>query len=141
MLVIIPATRCLQENVRSVTLKWGNRNSRREGDAGDGVEVGELGEDEVAGGEDHDSAGELDVLAFVVADHVVELLQRLASGDHEDDVPAHLDDELLRHNDPQPQLLTKRVLPKLVVPVEPLPRHHLVHLHHLPHRVQGDDPR
>jgi hypothetical protein len=50
----------------------------------------------VAGGEDHDEVGELEVvlalaLANVTADHdVVELLQRRAAGDHVDDVDAHL---------------------------------------------------
>lgn len=112
-----------------------------EGHAGDGVEVWELREDEVDGGEDHDEVGELDVLAAVaLAEHVVELLQRLAAGDHVHDVDADLDDELLRHHDPEAQLLAERVLPELVVPVEPLPGHHLVHLHHLPQRVERDDP-
>ena len=32
------------------------------------------------------------------------------------------------------------VLPQLVVPVEPFTLHNLVHLHHLPQRVQRDDP-
>jgi hypothetical protein len=116
--------------------------------AGDGVEVGELGEDEVDGGEDHDEVGGLDVVlplarrpAVAAHQHVVELLQRPAAGHHVHDVHAHLDDQLLRHHDPQAQLLAERVLPQLVVPVEPLPGHHLVHLHHLPQRVQRDHPR
>ena len=50
-------------------------DSSREGDARDGVDVGEQGEDEVARGKDHDEVCELDVLALVVADHVMELLQ------------------------------------------------------------------
>jgi hypothetical protein len=104
------------------------------------VEVGELGEHELDGGEDHDEIRELDVLAPLVADHLVELLQGLAAGDHVDDVQADLHHQLLRHDDPEAQLLAERVLPQLVVPVEPLARHHLVHLHHLPQRVHRDDP-
>ena len=112
-----------------------------ERDAGDGVEVGELGEHEVDGGEDHDEVAELDVLAPVMADHVVELVQGLAAGDHVHDVEPHLHHQLLRHHDPEAQLLAERVLPQLVVPVEPLPGDALVHLHHLPERVHRDDPR
>ena len=92
------------------------------------------------GGEDHDEVGELDVLALVVADHVVELLERVAAGDHVNDVEADLDHELLRHHDPETELVAKGVLPQLVVPVESLPGYHLVHLHHLPQRVHRDDP-
>jgi hypothetical protein len=76
-----------------------------------------------------------------VAHHVVELLQGLAAGDHVHDVEAHLHHQLLRHHDPEAQLLAERVPPQLVVPVEPLPRHALVHLHHLPQCVHHDDPR
>ena len=103
-----------------------------EGDSGDGVEVGELGEHKVDGGEDHDEVGELEVLAVAVADDVVELLEGLAAGDHVNDVEAHLHRELLRHHDPEAQPLAEHVLAELVVAVEPLPWHHLVHLHHLP---------
>ena len=110
-----------------------------QGDAGDGVEVGELGEDEVDGGEDHDEVGELDGFA-VRADDVMELLERLAAGDHVHDVDADLHHQLLRHHDPQPELVPEGVLPELVVPIEALTGHHLMHLHHLPQRVQGDDP-
>jgi hypothetical protein len=95
----------------------------------------------LGGGEYHDEVGELDVLAVAVADDVVELLQGLPAGDHVDDDKADLHEQLLRHDDPQAQPLAERVLPQLVVPVEPLPGNHLVHLHHLPQRVQRDDPR
>jgi hypothetical protein len=70
----------------------------------------------------------------------IELLQGLAAGDHVDDADADLDDELLRHDDPEAQLVAEGVLPELVVPVEALPRNALVHHHHLPQRVQGDHP-
>jgi hypothetical protein len=95
----------------------------------------------VDGGEDHDEVGGLDVLALALADHVVELLERLPAGDHVHDVDADLDDELLRDDDPEADLLPKGVLPELVVPVEPLAGHALVHLHHLPQRVERDHPR
>jgi hypothetical protein len=108
------------------------------GDSGDGVEVGELRERELDGGEDHDPEGEADVLAPAVAEEVVHLLERLPAGDHVDDVGADLDDELLRDDDPEPEALPEGVLPELVVPVEALPGHHLVHLHHLPQRVDRD---
>ena len=42
--------------------------------AGDGVEVGEMGENEVDGGEDHDEEGKFDGLAGA-ADGVVEFLK------------------------------------------------------------------
>ena len=92
------------------------------------------------GAEDHDEVSELDGLA-VGTDDVVELLEGLAAGDHVDDVDAHLHDQLLRDDDPEAELVAEGVLPQLVVPIEPLPRHHLVHLHHLPQSIQGDDPR
>lgn len=110
-----------------------------EGDAGDGVEVREVGEDEVDGGEDDDEVRGFD-LGAVGADSFMDLLEGLAAGDHVDDVDANLDSELLRNHDPKAKLLAERVLAQLVVPVEPLPRHHLVHLHHLPQRVQRYDP-
>ena len=82
--------------------------------------------------EDHDEIGELDVVAPAMADQVVELLQGLAAGHHVDDVQADLHHQLLRHDDPEAQLLAEDVLAELVVAVEALPGHHLVHLHHLP---------
>jgi len=96
-------------------------------------------------GKDHDEVGGLDVVLAVaprvITDQdVVELLQRLAAGDHVDDVDADLDNKLLRHDDPQAQLLAKGMLTKLVVPVEPLAWYHLVHLNHLPQRIERDDP-
>jgi hypothetical protein len=93
----------------------------------------------VHGGEDHDPEREKDALASAPrAEQVVDLLQRLPAGDHVDDVGADLDDELLRDDDPEAQPLAERVLPELVVPVEPPAGHHLVHLHHLPQRVERD---
>lgn len=102
-----------------------------EGDSGDGVEVGELGEHEVYRSKDHDEVCFFDGFA-AWADGVVELLERCSSGDHVDDAHPHLDDQLLGHHDPQAKLLTKCVLPELVVSVESLAWDHLVHLHHLP---------
>jgi len=107
----------------------GERHDRRGGGhGGDGVEVGELGEGEVDGAEDDDPVGEPDVLAAAPADDVVELAQALPAGDHVDDVGADLDDELLRHDDPEPEPVPERVLPELVVAVEALAGDHLVHL-------------
>jgi hypothetical protein len=95
----------------------------------------------VDGAEDDDPVGEADVLAAAPADEVVELAQALPAGDHVHDVGADLDDELLRHDDPEPEPLAERVLPELVVAVEALAGDHLVHLHHLPQCVQCDHER
>lgn len=111
-----------------------------EGDESDGVEAGEVGEEEVDGGEDDDEVGGLDGAA-AMAGEVVDLLEGVAAGDHVDDVDADLHHQLLRDNHPQAQLRPKRLLTQLVVPVEPLPWHCLVHLHHLPQRVQRYYPR
>ena len=110
-------------------------DSGGEGDAPDGVEIGEVGEDQVDASEADDEVGGPGFLG-VGPDGVVGLLQGLAAGDHVHNVGSDLHHQLLRHHDPQPQLLPECVLPQLMVPVEPLPRHHLVHLHHLPQRVQ-----
>lgn len=99
-----------------------------------------MGEEELDGGEHHDEVGGPDRPAFG-ADGGVELLDRLASGDHVHDVGPNLHHELLRHHDPQAELRPKGVLPQLMVPVEPLPGDHLVHLDHLPEREQGYGPR
>jgi hypothetical protein len=78
----------------------------------------------VAGGQDHDEVGELDVPAaavvvVVAADRVMELLKRRAAGDHVDDVEAHLHHQLLRHDDPEGQAVTERVLPTLATVPRP----------------------
>jgi hypothetical protein len=94
----------------------------------------------VDGGEDHDPRAGAERLAVRAGDGVA-LLERLAAGDHVDDADADLDDELLRDDDPEAQLIAERVLAQLVVAVETLPGDALVHLDHLPQRVQGDHPR
>ena len=111
-----------------------------EGDERDGVEVGELREEQVDGGEDHDPGAGPERVAVGARDGVA-LLQRLAAGDHVDDADADLDDELLRDDDPEAELVAEGVLAELVVAVEALARDALVHLHHLPQRVQRDHPR
>jgi len=114
------------------------------GDGGDGVEVWELGEDEVRGGEDHDPEREAHVgaaAAAALADEVVELAQALPAGDHVHDVGAGHDDDLQGKDDPEAQAVAEHVLPELVVPVEALAGDHLVHLHQLPQRVERDHER
>jgi hypothetical protein len=111
-----------------------------EGDERDGVEIWELREEQLDGGEDHDPGAGVEGLAVRASDGVA-LLEGLAAGDHVDDAAADLHDELLRDDDPKAQLVAERVLAQLVVAVEALPRDALVHLNHLPQCVQGDHPR
>lgn len=60
--------------------------------------------------EDHDEIGTLEGLA-VGADDIVKLLERIATGNHIDDVHAYLHDKLLGDNNPKTKLFAKRMLP------------------------------
>lgn len=86
------------------------------------------------GGEDHNEIGEFDFFA-VLADNVVEFLEGLSSGDHVHNIHSDLNNQLLGDDDPEAQFFTKRMLPKLVIPVETFAFNHFVHLHHLPQSV------
>ena len=104
-------------------------------DARDGIEVGKVCENEVNRGKYHDEIANLHWLASF-AQKVMNLLQWFPSRNHVHDVRTNLTYQLLWHHNPQPKLLTKGMLPQLVVPVKPFSRDHLMHLHHLPQCVQ-----
>nr|GMD38537.1 hypothetical protein CK203_077047 [Ipomoea batatas] len=79
-------------------------------DDSDGIETGEMREDQVSRTKDHDKIGSSDGRAGR-ANGVVELLERGAAGDHVHNVHSDLHHQLLRHNHVQPHLLPERVLP------------------------------
>nr|GMC59326.1 hypothetical protein C2845_PM13G01850 [Ipomoea batatas] len=99
-----------------------------------GVEVGEVSEDKMDRGEDHNEIGEFDLFA-VLADDVMELLEGLSSSNHVHNIHSNLNNELLGDDDPEAEFLAKGVLPQLVISVEAFAFNHFVHLNHLPESV------
>lgn len=97
-------------------------------DTGDGVEVGEMREEEMDATEDDGEVAEPHRL--VGADHVVDFLEGSAAGDHVDYVDADFHDELLWDHYPEPEFRPECLLAELVVTVEPLAGDGFVHDHH-----------
>lgn len=97
-------------------------------DGGDGVEVREMGEEEMDTAEDDGEVGEPH--GVVGPGHVVDFLEGLAAGDHVDYVDADLHRQLHGDHQPQPELRPEGLLAELVVTVQPLAGDRLMHLHH-----------
>lgn len=98
---------------------------------GDGIEIREMGKDEMDRSKDHDEVGEFNLLALT-ANQIVEFLEGCSSGNHVDYVDANFDDQLLRNHDVKTKFFAECMLTELVVSVESFPWNHFVHFDHLP---------
>lgn len=108
-------------------------------DTGDGIEIGKMRENKMNRSKYHNEISLFD-LGARRAEGVIEFLQGLATSNHIHNINTDLNHKLLRHHNVKPKLLPKRILAQFMVPVKPLPWNHLVHLNHLPKRVQSHHP-